>query len=202
MPSRLSWSVMGGPTAHPTGVTLASGDPSNGLTARWDWSGSCPLGVAASVFVLEAVRGRWCVLAGEGGVGGPDGQGSWTQSGPLLRRGSSAAVVDPSDGGGGGGGVEWWFLAVVLVEVTSGSGRRRLSGCSSWSGDSGQGGDRWIRSFVSSDLLVALFKVFLEHSDLILHHIDQALHLGVRLFLEDFFDPPSGCDDFFHCSVT
>ena len=27
MPSRLSWPVMGGPTAHPTGVTLASGDP-------------------------------------------------------------------------------------------------------------------------------------------------------------------------------
>ena len=34
MPSRLSWPVMGGPTAHPTGVTLASGDPSNSLTAR------------------------------------------------------------------------------------------------------------------------------------------------------------------------
>ena len=27
MPSRVSWPVMGGPTAHPTGVTLASGDP-------------------------------------------------------------------------------------------------------------------------------------------------------------------------------
>ena len=34
MPSRLSWPVMSGPTAHPTGVTLASGDPSNSLTAR------------------------------------------------------------------------------------------------------------------------------------------------------------------------
>ena len=34
MPSRLSWPVMGGPTAHPTGVTLASGDPSNSLTAH------------------------------------------------------------------------------------------------------------------------------------------------------------------------
>ena len=34
MPSRVSWPVMGGPTAHPTGVTLASGDPSNNLNAR------------------------------------------------------------------------------------------------------------------------------------------------------------------------
>ena len=33
MPSRLSWPVMGGHTGHPTGVTLASGDPSNSLTA-------------------------------------------------------------------------------------------------------------------------------------------------------------------------
>ena len=98
MPSRLSWPVMGGPTAHPTGVTLASGDPSNSLTARWGWSGSRPLGAAAPVFVLEAVL----VLAGEGGVGGPGGQVSWTQSGLLLRRGSSVAVVDPSDGGEGG----------------------------------------------------------------------------------------------------
>ena len=31
MPSRVNWPVMGGPTAHPTGVTLASGDPPNSL---------------------------------------------------------------------------------------------------------------------------------------------------------------------------
>ena len=31
MPSRVNWLVMGGPTAHPTGVTLASGDPPNSL---------------------------------------------------------------------------------------------------------------------------------------------------------------------------
>ena len=93
---------MGGPTAHPTGGTLASGDPSNSLTARWGWSGSRPLGAAAPVFVLEAVCGRWRVLAGEGGVGGPCGQGSWTQNGLLLCRRSSEVVVDPSDGGEGG----------------------------------------------------------------------------------------------------
>ena len=33
MPSRVNWPVMGGPTAHPTGVTLASGDPPNSLNA-------------------------------------------------------------------------------------------------------------------------------------------------------------------------
>ena len=27
MPSRLNWPVMGSPTVHPTGVTLALGDP-------------------------------------------------------------------------------------------------------------------------------------------------------------------------------
>ena len=34
MPSRVSWPVMGWPTAHQTGVTLVSGDPSNSLTVR------------------------------------------------------------------------------------------------------------------------------------------------------------------------
>ena len=102
MPSRLSWQVMGGPTAHPPGVTLASGDPYNSLTACWGELGSRLLGAAAPVFVLEAVRGRWRVLAGEEGTGGPGGPGSWTQSGLPLRRGSSVAVVDPSVGGEGG----------------------------------------------------------------------------------------------------
>ena len=34
MPSRVNWPVMGGPTAHPTGVTLALGDPPNSLNAH------------------------------------------------------------------------------------------------------------------------------------------------------------------------
>ena len=100
MPSRLSWPAMGGPTAHPTGVTLASGDPSNSLTAHWGWSGSHPLEAAAPGFVLEAGRGRW--PAGKWGVGGPGGQDSWIQSGLIPRRGSSVVVFDPSDGGEGG----------------------------------------------------------------------------------------------------
>ena len=100
--------------------------------------------------------------------------------------------------------VERWFFAVVLVEVASGSrsGRRWSSGCSSQSRDSSQGVDKRIRGFVSSNLLVGLFKVFLEDPDLVLHGVDQALHFGVCLLLEDFFDPSGGWDDFFHCSVS
>ena len=67
---------MGGPTAHPTEVTLASGDPSNSLTVRWGLSGSRPLEAAAPGFVLVAGRRHWRVPAGEEGIGGPVRQGS------------------------------------------------------------------------------------------------------------------------------
>ena len=67
---------MGGPTAHPTGVTLASGDPFNSLTVLWGLSGSRPLEATAPGFVLVAGRGHWLVLAGREGVGGPVRQGS------------------------------------------------------------------------------------------------------------------------------
>ena len=33
MPSSINWPVMGGPIAHPTGVTLASDDPPKSLNA-------------------------------------------------------------------------------------------------------------------------------------------------------------------------
>ena len=33
MPSNVNWPVMGGPTAHPTGATLALGDPPRSLNA-------------------------------------------------------------------------------------------------------------------------------------------------------------------------
>ena len=101
MPSRLSWPVMGGPTAHPTRVTLASGDPSNSLNARWNWGGSRPRWRAAPVFVLEAGHGRWCVLVGGGGVEGLGVQDSWTRSGLLRRRGSNMEGGDPFDDGEG-----------------------------------------------------------------------------------------------------
>ena len=100
MPSRLSWPVMGGPTVHPTEVTLASGDPSNSLTARWGWEGNRLLEAAAPGFVL--IAGRWRALAGEEGVGGPVGLDNRQQSGLLLHRGSSVEVDDPSDSREGG----------------------------------------------------------------------------------------------------
>ena len=102
MPSSLSWPVMGGPTAHPTGVTLASGDPSNSLTVRWGELGSRPQAEVAPVFVLEAVRERWLVLAGGGGAGELDGPDSWRRNVLPLRRGSSGEVVNPSVGGADG----------------------------------------------------------------------------------------------------
>ena len=83
-------------------VTLASGDPSNCLTALWGWDGSRLFEAAAPEFVLMAGRGHCHMLAGEEGVGGPFGQDSWTQSGLRFCRGSSTEVDDLSDGGEGG----------------------------------------------------------------------------------------------------
>ena len=99
-----------------------------------------------------------------------------------------------------GRAVERRFFAVFLVEVAS--GRRRLSGCNDWSGDSGQGVDRRPCGFVNSDLLVGFLKIFLKDPDLVLYCVDQPLHLGVCLLLEDFLDPSRGCDDFFHGPVS
>ena len=93
---------MGGPTAHPTGINLASGDPSNSLTVRWGEFGSRPRIAAAPVFVLEAVRERWRALADREGAGELYGPGSWRRSVLPLRKGSSVVVVDPSVGGEGG----------------------------------------------------------------------------------------------------
>ena len=41
MPSRVNWPVMGGPIAHPTGVTLALGDPPRSLNAPGVSPGCC-----------------------------------------------------------------------------------------------------------------------------------------------------------------
>ena len=102
IPSRLSWPVMSGHTVHPTGVTLASGDPSNSLTVHWGELGSRPWIAVAPVFVLEVVREYWHALADEEGTGELDWPGSWRRSVILLRRGSSVAVVNPSVSGKGG----------------------------------------------------------------------------------------------------
>ena len=58
-------------------------------------------------------RGRWHTLVGGEGVGGPAGQGSWTQSG-LLHRGSNMEGDDPFDGEEA---VEWRLLIVILLDM-------------------------------------------------------------------------------------
>ena len=42
MPFNVSWPVMGGPTAHPTGATLALGDPHRSLNASGESLGYLP----------------------------------------------------------------------------------------------------------------------------------------------------------------
>ena len=54
MPSIGSWPVMGGPTAHPTWVTLASGDPPSRLNApEGDFGRHLPREVAPRLVLLE-----------------------------------------------------------------------------------------------------------------------------------------------------
>ena len=53
MPSSVNWPVMGGPTAHPTGVTLALGDPPNSLNAPGGSLDYCLRGK------LENLASRW-----------------------------------------------------------------------------------------------------------------------------------------------
>ena len=181
MPSRLSWPVMDGPTTHPTGVTLASGDRSNSLTVRWGEVGSCPRVVAAPVSVLEGSAGAGaCLLAKQ-----------------ALENWKGWAVGDEvSFQHSAGTAVEWRIFTVLLVEVAS--GRRRLSGCDSRSGNSGQGVGRGCCGLMGSDLFVGPLEILFKDPDLVLHCANQALHLGVGLLLEDFLDPSGGCDDFLH----
>ena len=85
MPSRVSWPVMGGPTAHPTGVTLASGDPSSSLNAPEGSFGRHLLLEAAPRLVVLEGRERYRSLAGAESAVGLHEPGIGTQS-VLLRR--------------------------------------------------------------------------------------------------------------------
>ena len=88
MPSRISWPVMGGPTVHTTGVTLASGDPPSSLNAT-GWSPGCHhLWELAPELALLEGRERYLEFAGTVSAGGRSEQGSGTQSGPLPHIGS------------------------------------------------------------------------------------------------------------------
>ena len=89
MPSRVNWPVMGGPTTHPTGVTLASGDPPNSLNAPGGSLDCLHLPEAAPGLVLFG--NRWWDPSHVGAVsaGGRSERGSGRQNGPLRRIGSS-----------------------------------------------------------------------------------------------------------------
>ena len=72
MPSRINWPVIGGPTSHPTGVTLASGVPPSSLKV-FDWSLDCHLPGVAPGLVLWENREQVLTLAGAASTGGRGG---------------------------------------------------------------------------------------------------------------------------------
>ena len=95
MPSRVNWPVMGGPTAHPTGVTLASGDPTSSLNAPGGSFGRNYLREVALELALLEDRERYLALAGAVSAGGRSKLGSVTQSGLLPHIGSNEEAVCP-----------------------------------------------------------------------------------------------------------
>ena len=82
---------MGGATVHPTGATLASGDPPVSLNAMGGL-GSCHLLVVAPI--LGQLEAAWPVPA-SAGVATVCGQSSGRRSAPLHRRGSTSPAVCP-----------------------------------------------------------------------------------------------------------
>ena len=95
MPSRVNWPVMDGPTAHPTGVTLASGDPPSSLNAPGGSLGRLYLREVALNLALLEDHERYLAVAGAVSAGGRSELGSGTQSGPLPHIGSSEEAVCP-----------------------------------------------------------------------------------------------------------
>ena len=89
MPSIVSWPEMGDATAHPTGATLALGDPSVSLNAP-QRSRSChrPQGVP----ILAPWAAVWLALVpvAAAGTATEFGQDSGMRSAPLHHRGSTA----------------------------------------------------------------------------------------------------------------
>ena len=74
MPSNVSWPVMGGPTAHPTGATLALGDPPRSLNASGESLGYLPRRgaqgfvpwVSLEQFPVPAAAASAAVMYGQG----------------------------------------------------------------------------------------------------------------------------------------
>ena len=89
---------MGEPNAHPTGVTLASCDPSSSLNAHEGSFGRHLLWEAVPRPVLWESRERYRSLVGAAGVGGLSELGSFTRSVPLLHIKSSEEIAYPAAG--------------------------------------------------------------------------------------------------------
>ena len=88
MPSTVSWPEMGGPTAHPTGATLALGDPPKNINAPEKGRGY-HLTRGAPGFVPWVGLWRSLVPVAAACVLIWYGQGSDRRSGPPRRRGST-----------------------------------------------------------------------------------------------------------------
>ena len=88
MPSRFNWPVMGDPTAHPTGVTLALGDPPRSLNAPGGSPGCCLVQEAQEPDLW--VGHEWFLgLAGATSAAAESERGSDRRSGLPHRIGSS-----------------------------------------------------------------------------------------------------------------
>ena len=92
MPSTVSWPKMSGPTAHPTGATLALGDPPKSLNAPGRGRGYHLLQGALGLVLWVAF---WRVPAPVAAAI-EFGQGSSMRSGPPRRRGSTAVAFCPT----------------------------------------------------------------------------------------------------------
>ena len=95
MPSNVSWPVMGGPTAHPTGATLALGDPPRSLNASGKSLGYLP-GQGAQGFVPWVGLERFPGPAAAAGTAVMYGQGSGRRSDPPHQRGNIEEVWLPT----------------------------------------------------------------------------------------------------------
>ena len=88
MPSSINWPVMGGPTAHPTGVTLASDDPPKSLNAPGGSPGFLPAREAQEPG-LWVGHERFLGLVAAISSAARSGQGSDRQNGPPRHTRSS-----------------------------------------------------------------------------------------------------------------
>ena len=96
MPSRVNWLVMGGPTAHPIGVTLASDDPPSSFNAPGRSLGRHHPQEATQELALLEDRELYLTLASAASAEGRNELGSGTQSGLLLHIGSYEEAVCPA----------------------------------------------------------------------------------------------------------